>query len=211
MDKGYFISIEGTDGSGKSTQIELLRAYLDTQGVEVTFLREPGGTFIGEKIRKVILDIENTGMSDVTEMMLCAAARAQLIHQVIIPAVEAGKIVICDRFVDSSYAYQSFGRGLKLEDVRTVNNLAISGLLPDMTLLFDISPEDALVRRLNATVADRLEMESQKFHNDVYSGYKYLAAESPERIKVIDASRGIDEIALEVRELVNALIKSNRT
>jgi len=209
MSRGYFISIEGTDGSGKSTQIELLKEYLTSRGIEATFLREPGGTEISEKIREIILDINHKEMCDVTEMLLYAAARAQVVHEVIKPLVEAGKIVICDRFVDSSYAYQSFARGLHLDDVRAVNNLAICGVLPDMTLFFDMSPDEAIARRQSATTADRLEQEPAQFHQDVYRGYKYLAAESPARIKVIDARKQISEVAQEVRLLIDDLLKLN--
>jgi len=206
MTKGVFISIEGSDGSGKSTQIELLKEYLGSRDIQATFLREPGGTAISEKIRDVILDIENSKMCDMTEMLLYAAARAQLVYEVIIPQVEAGRIVICDRFVDSSYAYQSFARGLRLEDVRSVNYMAIKGFMPDLTLFFDISPQDALDRRLKATAADRLEKEPQRFHQDVYEGYQFLAAQAPGRIKVIDATKGIDQVADEVRKLINGIL-----
>lgn len=207
MAKGFFISIEGSDGSGKSTQIERLKEYLIEKKVDAVFLREPGGTNIGEKIRDVILDVSHKKMADVTEMLLYAAARAQLVNEVIIPALETGKTVVCDRFVDSSYAYQSFARGLKLEDVRKVNDLAICGIMPDLTLFFDISPEEALARRHNASEADRLELESSQFHRDVYRGYKFLAEESPERIKVIDARKSMDSVENEVRSLIDELLK----
>jgi len=209
MARGYFISIEGSDGSGKSTQIDLLEEYLKSLGIKATFLREPGGTKISEKIRDIILDLKNTEMCDITEMLLYAAARAQLVSEVIQPLVEKGEIVICDRFVDSSYAYQSFARGLELQDVKMVNNLAIRGLLPDMTLFFDISPEDAIARRLNATPGDRLELEPAQFHKDVHRGYIALAEESPDRIKVIDAKKSIEDVAQEVRGLVNNLLSIN--
>ncbi|MEI6131491.1 MAG: dTMP kinase [Bacillota bacterium] len=207
MTKGIFISIEGTDGSGKSTQIELLKEYLAAKKVDSIFLREPGGTEISEKIRDIILDVGNKGMSATTEMLLYAAARAQLMHEVILPGLSEGKTVVCDRFVDSSYAYQSFARGLGIDAVRDANRHAIAGVMPQMTLFFDISPQEALARRLSATSADRLELEPEQFHIDVYNGYKVLAASEPERIKVIDARRSIDEVATEVRALIDGLLE----
>lgn len=202
MKRGKFITVEGTDGSGKSTQIELIKQYLTDKGLDVVLTREPGGTKIGEKIRTIILDNKNEEMSDTTEMLLYAAARAQLIHEVISPAIEQGKIVIADRFIDSSYVYQGYGRGMGLELVDSVNKAAINGILPDLTIFFDISPEIALKRRMSKTGADRIEEQDMKFHMRVYNGYKELAKKFPQRIKTVDSNRSIEEILIDVIKLI---------
>lgn len=206
MKRGFFITVEGTDGSGKSTQISLMKEYLGKLGYDVVLTREPGGTNIGEKIRALVLDADNAEMGIITEMLLYASARAQLVEQVIKPAIDNGRIVICDRFVDSSYVYQGFGRGIDLQIVDSVNHAALNGLMPDLTLFFDLNPEIALSRRVAATGADRIEKERMDFHLRVYSGYKKLAGLYPERIKSIDSGRGIDEIAQEVRGLIKGLL-----
>lgn len=206
--KGYFISVEGTDGSGKSTQVELLIEYFKASAKEFIYLREPGGTKISEQIREIILNSENVEMHKETEMFLYAAARAQLVNEVIQPALDEGKIVICDRFVDSSFAYQSFGRGIPYETVKAVNDIAVGGRMPDMTLLFDLSPADAAARRkARGEVGDRLENEGSDFHTAVYRGYKSLAERMPERIKVIDANRTIEEVHNDVISLIEELVQ----
>lgn len=206
MKQGLFITVEGTDGSGKTTQIGLMRQFLEEKGYDVVLTREPGGTNISEKIRNVLLDPENDEMGKTAEMLLYAAARAQLVHEVIKPAVAQGKIVICDRFVDSSLVYQGFGRGIPLETVSAVNNVALAGLTPDITFFFDLDPGIALKRRVDTTGADRIEKEKLGFHRKVYEGYKKLASLYPERIRVIDSSRGIPEIAEAVRVQLEALL-----
>ncbi len=198
MKRGLFISVEGTDGSGKTTQIELMEKYLRTKGYDIVLTREPGGTNIGERIRSILLDTSSAEMTYTAEMLLYAAARAQLVSQVIKPSLKAGKIVICDRFIDSSYAYQGFGRGLDMEEIAQVNRSAIDGIMPDITFFFDISPGDALARRMASAEADRIEKEKLDFHMRVYSGYKKLALLYPERIKPIDSNRSIEEVHKEV-------------
>lgn len=198
MKKGLFITIEGMDGSGKTTQINVIKEYMSQKGYNVVLTREPGGTEISEKIRDLILDSANTKMSEVAEMLLYAAARAQVVAQLIRPAIEAGNIVICDRFVDSSYAYQGFGRGIDFDTIADVNRAAVDGMMPDITFFIDISPEIALKRRMASTGADRIEKEHMEFHMKVYSGYKRLAALYPERIKTIDGNRGVEEIAEDI-------------
>lgn len=205
MKRGIFISIEGTDGSGKTTQIELIKQYFTEKGFDVVLTREPGGTRIGEQIREILLNPENTEMGIKTEMLLYAAARAQLMEQVIKPSIEQGKIVICDRFVDSSYVYQGIGRGIGFDEVISVNKPATEGLLPDITLFLDLDPEKALQRRKTATGADRMESESSAFHKKVYNGYKKLAAMYPDRIKTINCDKSIAEIAAEIRMLLDKL------
>jgi len=175
MKKGFLISIEGLDGSGKTTQIEMLKKHLENLGEKVIVLREPGGTNIGEQIRTILLDHKNTEMNDVAEMFLYAASRAQLFSQIIKPNLESGIIVICDRFIDSSIVYQGYGRGLDVDDVIKVNLTAIQNRLPDITLFIDINAMTSLERRMNASKADRLEREAIQFHERVYEGYIKLS------------------------------------
>lgn len=205
--RGKFITIEGTDGSGKSTQVELLMDYLRKKGADVIFTREPGGTQISEKIREIILDVDNSEMTGITEALLYAAARSQHVEEKIIPALEAGKIIICDRFVDSSIAYQGAARGLGAEKIMGINEAALHGIMPDMTLFFDLSPEKGILRKKNERALDRLEKEKMDFHEKVYEGYKNLCKKYPERIKPIDADRSIDEVHSEVIEVIDGLLK----
>lgn len=195
MGKGIFISIEGPDGSGKSTQISILKEYFSARGKEVLLTREPGGTAIGEKIREIILDRNNSEMVSMTEALLYAASRAQHVAQVIRPALQAGKIVICDRFVDSSIAYQGYGRKLG-ESVRTINEYAMDGCLPDLTFLLKLDPKVGK-GRIRFEEQDRLEQEKLDFHQRVYEGYAELEA-STERMIGIDAERGIEEISRDI-------------
>ncbi len=185
MGKGIFISVEGIDGCGKSTQLELIEAYLRQKGFDVLVLREPGGPPICEKIRELLLDRENTAMSPVAEMLLYAASRAQLVDEVLRPALSDGKAVICDRFVDSSLAYQGYGRGLGADVVCSVNEPALGGLLPDITFIFDIEPENAFARKTDTF--DRIENEKMEFHIRVLNGFRELAQKFPSRIKIINA------------------------
>ena len=203
--RGKFITIEGTDGSGKSTQIGLLMDYLNKKGVDVLFTREPGGTPIGEKIREIILDVNNREMAPETEALLYAASRSQHVRK-IIPAVEAGKIVICDRFVDSSLAYQGAARRMGMETIMEMNRAALGGIMPDLTVFFDLSPEKGILRKKNERTLDRLEQEKIDFHKRVYDGYKQLCEKYPERIKAIDADRSVEEVHLEVREVIDGLL-----
>ncbi len=198
MRKGLFITVEGTDGSGKTTQIKLMEQFLNDMGIDVVLSREPGGTEISEMIRDLILDPRNTDISPLTEMMLYAAARAQHVSQVIRPALESGKYVICDRFVDSSYAYQGCGRGVDLKTVADVNRAAVDGVVPDITFFLDIDPRMALERRIKSTGADRIEQEKMDFHVRVYEGYKKMSLLYPDRIKTIDASKSIEEISSQI-------------
>lgn len=198
MSRGLFITFEGTDGTGKSTQIEFAREYFESRGFNVLMSREPGGTSISEKLRDILLDKANGEMSPVTEMMIYAASRAQLVSEVIIPAVNDGTVVICDRFVDSSVAYQAFGRGLG-DMVADVNSYATTGLAPDITFFMDIDPEVGRSRIAGGEL-DRLEQEKSDFFRRVYDGYKSIAASDPGRVKTIDASGTIEEVraAIEV-------------
>lgn len=204
--RGLFISVEGTDGAGKSTQIELLLNYLKDKGCDYVFTREPGGTYIGEKIRNIILDNDNEGMAAETEALLYAASRAQHVREKIIPAVNAGKTVICDRYVDSSIVYQGIGRKIGIQAVKAVNDFAIGGFMPDLTLLFDLSAEESVKRRQSAGSLDRIEKESLDFHKSIYDGYIALAESNPDRIKRIDASKTVEEVHREVLKALEGLI-----
>lgn len=206
MQKGLFITFEGTDGSGKTTQIKLIEEYMKKMGYEVVLTREPGGTKVSELIRDLILSPENTEIVPLTETILYAASRAQHVEQVIKPAIEAGKIVICDRFVDSSYAYQGGGRGVDLKLIADINRIAIEGVIPDITFFLDIEPDIAIKRRINATGADRIEQENIDFHRRVHSGYRKMALLYPERIKTIAANRTIQEISSEINEYLRELL-----
>jgi len=206
MKKGFFISFEGGDGSGKTTQIGLLQEYLTNKGIDAAILREPGGVKISENIREIVLDKQNSEMDMVAEMLLYAAARAQLVSEVIRPCLERGNSIICDRFVDSSYIYQGYARGLGIDLVKTVNDIATGGIMPDLTFFMDIDPEVALRRRLNAGQPDRLEMENFSFHRRVYEGYVYLSNLYPERVKRISGENGIEESFLQIKGYVDALL-----
>lgn len=203
MTRGLFITVEGTDGSGKTTQIRNMQEYLSSLGCDVLLTREPGGTRISENIRSIILDAENTEMSDITELLLYSAARAQLVAQVIKPSIEKNITIICDRYVDSFYAYQGFGRGFGLDVLEKITDIAINGIMPDITFFFDIDPEIGLKRRIKATGSDRIENEDMDFHRKVYSGYKELARKYPRRIKTIDASMPPDMVWNDVRRYID--------
>lgn len=192
MSKGLFITVEGTDGSGKTTQLSLLKEYLIKAGHDVLFTREPGGTPISEKIRAIILDKKNAEMAPMTEAFLYAASRAQHIVQIIKPALEHGKIVVCDRFVDSSIAYQGYGRQLG-ECVSVINGYAIDSWVPDITFYLHVDPERGK-QRINAHSLDRLEGEDEAFYARVHDGYLALEKEFPKRIIRIDASRTVEEV-----------------
>ncbi len=204
--QGAFITVEGTDGSGKTTQVKLMEKYLEEKGYEAVLTREPGGTEISEKIRSIILEPDNREMGAVAEMLLYASARAQLVHEVIRPALDEGKIVICDRFVDSSYVYQGFGRGLDLKIITDINRVALDGVAPEITFFFDLSPVIALKRRLDSGKADRIEKEEMEFHMRVYSGYRKLAMLYPERIKAVNGNRSVEEIFEDVKCWIDIIL-----
>lgn len=207
MNKGIFITMEGPDGSGKSTQIALLSDYLKENGYDVIITREPGGTRISEKIREIILNKEYQEMNPMTELMLYASARAQLVNEVIGPSIEAGKAVISDRFVDSSVVYQGIARGLGIETVYSVNAHAIGKYVPQVTFLLDLCAEEGIRRKKNQAELDRMELESIEFHKKVAEGYRTLADRDPERIVKIDASLPIDEICDMIKVKVKGIIE----
>lgn len=199
--RGLFITFEGPDGSGKSTQITRLKEYLSSKGYDVLLVREPGGTRISEQIRSIILDTENKDMDPICEAMLYAASRAQLTHQVVIPALEEGRMVIADRFVDSSIVYQGYARGLGEEMVGTINSYATGGIVPDITFLINIPSEVGITRKNNQQKLDRLEEEDISFHKKVHEGYNRLKAKNS-RIVEIDGTKSIVEIAGEIEAII---------
>lgn len=192
--QGLFISMEGPDGAGKSTQIELLRGYLADKGYEIVITREPGGTVISEAIRQLILNREYVEMCPNTELLLYAAARAQLVNEVIRPALEAGKAVICDRFVESSVVYQGIARGMGIDTVYAVNEYALEGLRPQLTILLDLDAEEGLRRKKNQAELDRMEAAGLEFHRKVAEGYRMLAEREKERIMKISATLPEEDI-----------------
>lgn len=206
--QGLFVSMEGPDGAGKSTQIELLRTYLTARGYDVIITREPGGTVISEAIRQIILNKEYTEMSPNTELLLYAAARAQLVQEVIRPALDAGKAVICDRFLESSVVYQGIARGLGVEKVYAVNDYALEGLRPQLTILLDLSAEEGLRRKKNQAELDRMEAEGLQFHQKVVEGYRLLADREKDRIMKISASLPVDEIHAKIVSAIEERIFS---
>lgn len=200
MTGGIFISIEGADGAGKSTQVSLIKEFLEKSfgDREVIFTREPGGTTIGESIRALILDPKNEAMSDMAEALLYAASRAQHVKEVIKPALDAGKIVICDRFIDSSIAYQGYGR--KLGDcVRVINEYAVEGVMPDLTIYISVTPEVSKARVMDGRELDRLELEEFEFFERVYDGYCKLEKIYGNRFFVVDGSQTVEKVADEIR------------
>ena len=192
--RGLFITVEGIDGCGKSMQARLIAAALEAAGHDVLRLREPGGVKISEQIRAILLDPANAEMGDVCELLLYEAARAQLVHQVIRPALAAGKTVVCDRFCDSTTAYQAFADGLDRNMVSQANELAVDGCRPDLTLVFDLPVEDALRRRSGREAEDRLELKGLEFQERVAAGFRAVAADEPDRAKLIDAGGSIAEV-----------------
>lgn len=186
--KGKFITLEGCEGVGKSRQLKMLEDFLVRNEVKYYFTREPGGTDISEQIRKIILDEKNVKMTDECEAMLYASARIQLVKEEILPRVEKGELVICDRYIDSSFAYQGEARGLGETFVKNVNSFVMENCMPDLTLFLNLSPEQAFKRKGGVDKSDRLELSGLEFHQKVYNGYINLAKKYPERIVVIDAS-----------------------
>ena len=198
--------MEGPDGSGKTTQINLLKEYLEEAGYECLITREPGGTVIGEKVRQLILNPEHKEMSPVTEMLLYAASRAQLVHEVIGPALEEGKIVISDRFVDSSIFYQGIARKLGISTVSAVNAPGIGIYRPDGIFFIDLSEAEGLRRKKEQKNLDRMEQEGIDFHHMVSEGYRKVLSGRPEVMK-IDGGRSIDTIQKKIRNHVDELLK----
>ncbi len=199
-----FITFEGLDFSGKSTQAKLLHEYLGSKKIKSVLLREPGGTPISEKVREIILDREHIDMTPLTEFMLFSASRSQLVSQVIKPHLKKGFVVICDRYYDSSTAYQSYGGSLELKQVEKVNDIATGGLKPDMTIFIDIPPKAAFSRAaIRGVDMDRMENKNLSFYNKVYKGFQNIANNNKKRFVVIKGSLTIEQIHKKITEKVN--------
>ena len=196
--RGKFITFEGCDGCGKSTQLRLLSEYLEKNGVPHIFTREPGGGKISEAIREILRNGKNSEMTDACEALLYAAARVQHLSDRVEPALNEGKLVVCDRYVDSSLAYQAYARGLGTDFIGKINAYALEHYLPDVTVFIDLTPEAAFKRKHGADENDRLEQAGMAFHRRVYEGYKAIAAENPERVVCVDGNQTPDEIFTEV-------------
>ncbi len=193
--KGIFITFEGIEGSGKSTQLELLCDYVSSKGIDYVRTVEPGGTMIGEEIRKILLSVEHSGMTSLTELLLYASSRAQHVGEIIKPALKEGRVVVCDRFSDSTIAYQGFGRGLDMDLIAQLNAMCTDGIIPDITFLLDIDVATGLKRNRTANKIDRLELEAVAFHTKVRDGYLSLMEKEPGRIRLIDSNKSVEEIA----------------
>lgn len=204
--KGIFITLEGPDGSGKTTMMNRITQYLEEKGIDFIVTREPGGTQIGEEIRNIILDAKNKNMASETEALLYAASRAQHVHEKINPALKEGKIVLCERFILSSLAYQGIGRKLGIEEVYMINHFAIKGVKPDLTLFFRIDPAVSLNRKVEKG-GDRLEQEGIQFHQQVYNGYMKLLELYPENIRVIDASKSKEDVFRKCISSIEEILK----
>ena len=210
MKRGLFITVEGPEGAGKSTILSELYHQLVQDGFDVVQTREPGGISIAEQIREVILNTENTEMDKRTEALLYAAARRQHLVEKVIPALDAGKIVMCDRFIDSSLAYQGNARGIGMEEVMDINQFAIEDKMPDLTLYFDIDPEEGLKRiaKHNGREVNRLDLESVEFHTHVREGYQKVMKQYPDRIRVVDASKSKEEVFNDAYEIVTGYLRT---
>ena len=204
MQKGLFITFEGADGCGKTTQLNLLKDYLTAKGYAVILTREPGGKGLGEKIREILLNYDGK-VADRCESFLFLADRAQNIETIVKPAIESGKIVLCDRHTDSSVAYQGYGRGLDIEQIKMLNNLATGGKQPDLTLVFDVDIETSMQRVGNKK--DRMESSGKEFFNRVRNGYLEMAKQEPERLKIVDSTKSIDEVHKRVIEIILPYLK----
>ena len=205
MQQGYFITLEGPDGCGKTTQLEFLADFIRSTGREVLTTREPGGVAAAEKIRQLLLD-PRIKLAPRAETLLYMAARAEHIYEKIRPALEAGKVVICDRFTDSTLVYQGFVRGLDMEMLHQLSTLATEGLDPDLTLLLDAPPQKLLGRRLERGVQDRFENEGMAFQEKVRAGFLLLAKQEPQRIKIVNALQDVDQVRQDLEKIVTAVL-----
>ncbi len=202
MKRGKFITFEGCDGCGKSTQLRLLSNYLTENGIPHIFTREPGGGKISEAIREILLSGKNEDMADECEALLFAAARVQHLHDRVEPALQEGKLVICDRYVDSSLAYQAYARGLGVEFVEKINAFALQSYRPDVTVFIDLTPEAAFLRKHGADENDRMEKAGLEFHKRVYQGYKAVAEKEPDRVVCVNGEQTPSEIFADVLRIL---------
>ena len=200
--RGIFITFEGPDGSGKTAQLDILAEEFTNQGFPILRTREPGGTSIGDQIRATLLDLKNTSMVDRTEALLYQAARAQLVDEKIKPHLADGGVVLCDRYADSTLAYQGFGHQNTVESLRGIIHYATGGLIPDLTILLDLAPEVGLERRLADGGLNRLDAYDIEFHHRVRAGYLELMKKNPERWVIVDADQKFDQVQSEIREVL---------
>lgn len=210
--QGVFITAEGGEGAGKTTVLSYMKDRLEQAGYEVLLTREPGGIHISEQIRHIILHVDQQKMDERTEALLFAAARRQHLTEKVIPALQAGKIVLCDRFVDSSLAYQGYARGIGVDEVYAINQFAIETYMPDVTLFFDIDPENGLKRIASNSEREknRLDLEDISFHYKVYAYYQHLLKTNPERMKRIDAEASVDKVTEDALTCVMHLLQTRR-
>ncbi|AEB77143.1 thymidylate kinase [Clostridium botulinum] len=208
MNKGVFITLEGPDGSGKTTIVKMIEKYLKENNVDYISTREPGGINISEQIREIILDTKNTEMDARTEALLYVASRRQHLAERVIPALKLGKIVICDRFIDSSLAYQGYARGIGIDEVMSINEFAIDGYMPNLTLYLDIEPEIGLKRisQNHKREVNRLDLEKLDFHKKVREGYFKVLEKYPNRIKKINANQPIDKVFEDVKNYLKFMV-----
>lgn len=205
---GFFISLEGVEGTGKSTQARMLADALEARGMRTVLTAEPGGTVLSDKIRTLLLDVDHKGMDPVTELLLYAAARRQHLAELILPSLKSGAVVITDRFSDSTMAYQGFGRGLARELIKRIDTMVTDGLKPDLAILLDLDVREGLRRNKGANKVDRLELEAVEFHERVRSGFLEMAAEEPARFITIGATSSIESIHAEIMSAVQDRIDS---
>ena len=204
---GKFITFEGPEGSGKTSVIKAVKEYLSNEGYDILTTREPGGIKIAEKIRDIILDKENTEMNAHTEALLFAASRSQHFNEKIIPALQEGKIIFCDRFIDSSLAYQGHARGLGIDEVYQINRFAIGDHMPDLTIFIDVPPEVGLNRVFsNIRKIDRLDLETIEFHQKVYQGYKILAKKFVNRFVVVDGTNPVETVIEDTIQIIKTYL-----
>ncbi len=211
--QGYFITFEGVEGCGKTTQVRMLAEFLEREERSVRLTREPGGTPVGEKIREILLDPAHEGLAPVAEMLLYISARAELVRSVIRPAIDAGCVVICDRFIDATFAYQARGRGLDEVLINSLNRLAADRAWPDLTILLDMDPALGLdrvrerIRRQGEGKEDRFEQEALAFHQRVRDGYLEIARREPERVRIVDALGSVEDVHAAVLKTVQGLFR----
>ena len=211
MKKGTFITIEGGEACGKSTQVKLLKEYINSlpNKDDFVFVREPGGTALGEEIRKLVLEYNEDKPLPITELLLFCAARHQVVQEIILPALIEGKTVIADRFYDSTVAYQGMARGImSVEEILSLTRMVIGDLKPNLTFYFKLTPQEAFKRKANCPPLDRIELEGMDFHERVAQGYDYMANLEPERFYVLDASKSIEELAQEIKQVFNEKTKA---
>ncbi len=207
--RGKFITVEGIEGAGKSSNLEFIKHLLESAGKEVLYTREPGGTPLGEEVRDLLLGHKHTGMADDTELLLMFAARAEHLEQKIIPALEAGIWVLCDRFTDASYAYQGGGRGITKERIRDLEHWTQGSLRPDLTILLDLAVEIGLERAGKRSDPDRFEKEQQQFFESVRQTYLQIAWDEAGRVKVVDASNPLYEVQARISDVIQGFIGQN--